>query len=85
MWPSLKTLQNILTISKAARVDVERYWSCLFAKALERCSVKVVVTNWGSGVGTSSAVWAGTLAAAPAAEEKKKEKKGETVEESDAA
>merc|ERR1712240_293230 len=64
------TGEKIQTILKAAGVDVEPYWPGLFAKALESCNVKDLITNVGSGV-------------AAAAEEKKEEKKEEPEEESD--
>merc|ERR1712040_81 len=65
------TGEKIQTILKAAGVDVEPYWPGLFAKALESCDVKDLITNVGSGVG-----------AAPA-EGKKEEKAEEPEEESD--
>merc|ERR1712076_185904 len=65
------TGEKIETILKAAGVEVEPYWPGLFAKALESCNVKDLITNVGSGVG-----------AAPAAE-KKEEKAEEPEEESD--
>jgi large subunit ribosomal protein LP1 len=70
---------------KAAGVDVEPYWPGLFAKALESCNVKDLITNVGSGVGAAPAAGAAAPAAggAPAAEEKKEEKKEEEEEVSD--
>ena len=70
---------------KAAGVDVEPYWPGLFAKALESCNVKDLITNVGSGVGAAPAAGGAAPAAggAPAAEEKKEEKKEEPEEESD--
>ena len=69
---------------KAAGVDVEPYWPGLFAKALESCNVKDLITNVGSGVGAAPAGGAAPAAggAAPA-EEKKEEKVEEPEEESD--
>ena len=69
---------------KAAGVDVEPYWPGLFAKALESCNVKDLITNVGSGVGAAPAGGAAPAAggAAPA-EEKKEEKAEEPEEESD--
>merc|ERR1711989_36991 len=72
------TGEKIQTILKAAGVDVEPYWPGLFAKALESCNVKDLITNVGSGVGAAPAAGG----AAPA-EEKKEEKKEEPEEESD--
>ena len=54
------TGEKILTILKAAKVDVEPYWPGLFAKALEGVNVKDLLSNVGSGVGA-----AGPAAAAP--------------------
>merc|ERR1712080_399802 len=77
--------KKIQTILKAAGVDVEPYWPGLFAKALESCNVKDLITNVGSGVGAAPAAGGAAPAAggAPAAEEKKEEKKEEPEEESD--
>merc|ERR1711978_575393 len=72
------TGEKIQTILKAAGVDVEPYWPGLFAKALESCNVKDLITNVGSGVGAAPAA-----GGAAAAEEKKEEKKEEPEEESD--
>merc|ERR1711881_459343 len=72
------TGEKIQTILKAAGVDVEPSWPGLFAKALESCNVKDLITNVGSGVGAAPAAGG----AAPA-EEKKEEKAEEPEEESD--
>uniref|UniRef100_A0A915M7K3 Large ribosomal subunit protein P1 n=1 Tax=Meloidogyne javanica TaxID=6303 RepID=A0A915M7K3_MELJA len=68
------TGEKILTILKAAGVEVEAFWAGLYAKALEGVDVKALISNIGSGIGSEKA-------AAPAAEEKKK--KEEPKEESD--
>ena len=70
---------------KAAGVDVEPYWPGLFAKALESCNIKDLITNVGSGVGAAPAAGGAAPAAggAPVVEEKKEEKKEEPEEESD--
>merc|ERR1712242_596894 len=69
--------EKIQTILKAAGVDVEPYWPGLFAKALESCNVKELITNVGSGVEAAPAAGGAAPAAggAAAAEEKKEEKK----------
>ena len=72
------TGEKILTILKAAKVDVEPYWPGLFAKALEGVNVKDLLSNVGSGVGA-----AGPATAAPAAAAAKEEKREEPEEESD--
>merc|ERR1712098_848223 len=38
-----------------AGVEVETYWPGLFAKALESCDLKSLITNVGSGVGAAPA------------------------------
>ena len=66
-------------------MEVEPYWPGLFAKALENCNVKELITNIGSGVGSgpaAAAPAAGDAAAAPAAD-KKEAKKEESEEEDD--
>uniref|UniRef100_A0A336KAW1 Large ribosomal subunit protein P1 n=1 Tax=Culicoides sonorensis TaxID=179676 RepID=A0A336KAW1_CULSO len=80
------TGEKIQTILKAANVDVEPYWPGLFAKALEGCKVKDLITNIGSGVGAAGPATGAAPAAAGAAapEAKKEEKKKESEpEESD--
>merc|ERR1719336_1794555 len=73
------TAEKLSTIMKAAGVDFEPYWPGLFAKALEGCDLKELITNVGSGVGAAPAAGG----AAAAAEEKKEEKKEESEEEED--
>jgi large subunit ribosomal protein LP1 len=66
---------------KAANVEVEPYWPGLFAKALESCNVKELITNIGSGVGAAPAATAApaaAAAAAPAAAKKVEEEKEES-------
>merc|ERR1711874_414614 len=79
------TGEKLQTILKAAGVDVEPYWPGLFAKALESCNVKDLITNVGSGVGAAPAAGGAAPAAGGAApaEEKKEEKAEEPEEESD--
>merc|ERR1712004_102023 len=79
------TAEKIQTILKAAKVDDEPFWPGLFAKCLESCNIKDLISNVGSGVGSAPAAGAAAAggAAAPAAEEKKEEKKEEPEEESD--
>merc|ERR1711890_93992 len=78
------TPEKITTILKAAGVEVEPYWPGLFAKALESCNVKALITNVGSGVGAAP-VAAGDVPVAGGAPpaEAKEEKKEEPEEESD--
>merc|ERR1712062_365432 len=79
MMMLLSQPKKIQTILKAAKVEVEPFWPGLFAKCLESCNIKDLISNVGSGVGSAPAAGA----AAPAAEEKKEEKKEEPEEESD--
>ncbi len=51
---TLSQAEKILTILKAASIDVEPYWPGLFAKAVEGINVKDLITNVGSGVGAAA-------------------------------
>ncbi|XP_014499178.1 60S acidic ribosomal protein P1-3-like [Vigna radiata var. radiata] len=81
------TADNITTLLKTAKVQVESYWPTLFAKLAEKKNLGDLIAN-AAGGGAPVAVAAapvaaaggGAAAAAPAAEEKKKE---EPEEESD--
>ena len=77
--------EKLTTILKAAKVDVEPYWPGLFAKALESCNVKELITNVGSGAGAAPAAApaAGGAPAAAGDAPKKEEKKEESEEEDD--
>ncbi|CAL1289674.1 unnamed protein product [Larinioides sclopetarius] len=78
------TPEKIITILKAAKVEVESYWPGLFARCLEGVNVKQLITN----VGAASVAPAAS-AAAPAGgdaggkKEEKTEKKEESEEEED--
>merc|ERR1712228_42042 len=61
------TPEKITTILKAAGVEVEPYWPGLFAKALESCDLKSLITPVGSGVGAAPAGGAAAPAAGGAA------------------
>merc|ERR1711972_68055 len=74
------TPEKISTILKAAGVEVEPYWPGLFAKALESCDLKKLITTVGSGVGAAPA---GGAAAAPAAEGAPAKKEESEEEEDD--
>ncbi|XP_022647013.1 60S acidic ribosomal protein P1-like [Varroa jacobsoni] len=81
------TAEKINSILKAANVSVEPYWPTLFAKALEGCDLKALITNVGSGVGAAPAGVTAT-AAPPAAgdapaDAKKEEKEEEEDEDED--
>merc|ERR1711936_1310388 len=80
------TGEKIETILKAAGVEVEPYWPGLFAKALESCDLKTLITTVGSGVGSAPAAGAAPAAAggaAPAAEEAPAKKEESEEEEDD--
>merc|ERR1712071_530561 len=80
------TPEKLNTILKAAGVEVEPYWPGLFAKALESCDLKTLITTVGSGVGSAPAGGAAAPAAggaAPAAEAAAPAKKEESEEEED--
>ncbi len=64
---------------------MEPYWPGLFAKALESCDVKELITNIGSGVGSAPAAAAPAGGDAPSGGDapKKEEKKEESEEEDD--
>merc|ERR1712062_525922 len=76
------TPEKITTILKAAGVDVEPYWPGLFAKALESCDLKTLITTVGSGVGSAPAAGAAPVAA-PAAEAAPAKKEESEEEEDD--
>ena len=80
------TPEKLATIIKAAGVDVEPYWPGLFAKALESCDLKTLITSVGSGVGAAPAAGGAAPAAggaAPAAEAAPAKKEEEPEEEED--
>merc|ERR1712176_1626933 len=79
------TADRITSILKAAGVDFEPYWPGLFAKALESCDLKDLITKIGSGAGAAPAAGGAAPAAGGAApaEEKKKEPEPEEEEEDD--
>ena len=45
------TEEKIKTILTAAGIEVEPYWPGLFAKALQNCNVKDLITNINFGIG----------------------------------
>merc|ERR1711973_1058921 len=78
------TADRLTSILKAAGVEFEPYWPGLFAKALESCDLKDLITKIGSGVGAAPAAGGAAPAAGAApAEEKKKEPEPEEEEEDD--
>ncbi|EEB08848.1 60S acidic ribosomal protein P1 [Schizosaccharomyces japonicus yFS275] len=77
------TSDKLLTLTKAANVEVEPIWASIFAKALEGKDLKELLLNIGSGAGAAAPAAGAPAAAAgeAAAEEAKEEAKEE--EESD--
>ncbi|XP_004494866.1 large ribosomal subunit protein P1z-like [Cicer arietinum] len=81
------TADNITTLLKSAKVEVESFWPSLFAKLAEKKNIRDLISSAAGGgapvtVAAAPVAAAGgaAAAAAPAAEEKKKE---EPAEESD--
>ncbi|KAF2359120.1 Ribosomal protein L12 family [Trinorchestia longiramus] len=74
---------TIVSLLKAANVNVEPYWPGLFAKATAGLDLKTLVTNIGAGVGTGGGGGGGGAPAAdaPAAAAPVVEKKVEEPEE----
>jgi large subunit ribosomal protein LP1 len=78
--------EKIVTLTRAADIDLEPIWATLLAKALEGKNVKDLLLNVGSGGGApaAGAVPAAVAAGgAPAEAPKEEEKKPEKEEESD--
>merc|ERR1719394_1545323 len=77
------TPEKISTILKAAGVEFEPYWPGIFAKALESCDLKDLITKIGSGAAPAAGGAAPAAGGAAPAEEKKKEPEPEEEEEDD--
>ena len=79
------TADKLSTILKAANVEIEPFWTGLFAKALTGIDVKDLISNVGASAGAAPAAGSAAPAAGGAApaEEKKEEKKEESEDESD--
>ncbi|KAJ7717728.1 60S acidic ribosomal protein P1 [Mycena maculata] len=81
------TSDKIVTLTTAAKVELEPIWATLLAKALSGKNVKELLSNVGSGGGApavgGSAAPAAAGGAAAAAEAPKAEEKEEEKEESD--
>ncbi|XP_058740670.1 large ribosomal subunit protein P1-like [Vicia villosa] len=78
------TADNITTLLKSAKVEVESYWPSLFVKLAEKKNIKDLIAS-AAGAGAPGAVAAtplaasgGGAAAAPVVEEKKEEPKEES-------
>ncbi|KAI7837169.1 hypothetical protein COHA_008963 [Chlorella ohadii] len=77
------TPENIVTLTKAAGIEVEPYWPALFAKLIEKKSVEDFIVNVGAGGGAPAAAAAAPAAGGAAAAEEKKEEKVEEEEDED--
>merc|ERR1711931_526427 len=76
------TSEKIVTMLKAANVEIEPYWPSLFAKATNGLDLKSVCTNISAGGGVGApAASSGGAAATEAAEEAPAAKKEESEEE----
>nr|CAA80880.2 ribosomal protein A1 [Schizosaccharomyces pombe] len=71
---------KLLSLTKAANVDVEPIWATIFAKALEGKDLKELLLNIGSGAGAAP-VAGGAGAPAAADGERPAEEKEEAKEE----
>uniref|UniRef100_A0A8D1FLH1 Large ribosomal subunit protein P1 n=1 Tax=Sus scrofa TaxID=9823 RepID=A0A8D1FLH1_PIG len=76
------TEDKINALIKAAGVNVEPFWSGLFAKALANVNIRSLICNVGAG-GPAPAAGAAPAGGPAPAEEKKVEAKKEESEESD--
>ncbi|WBW73554.1 ribosomal protein P1 Rpp101 [Schizosaccharomyces osmophilus] len=75
------TSDKLLSLTKAANVEVEPIWATIFAKALEGKDLKELLLNIGSGAGAAPVAAPAPAAGEAPAAEKKEEAKAE--EESD--
>lgn len=69
---------KIVTLTQAAKVEVEPIWATLLAKALDGKDIKDLLTNVGGGGAPAAGAAAGGAAEAAPAEEKKEEAKEES-------
>ncbi|KAI9139177.1 60s acidic ribosomal protein-domain-containing protein [Paraphysoderma sedebokerense] len=77
------TADKLMTLCKAANVEVEPIWPSLFAKALEGKSVGDLIMNVGSGPAVAAGGAAPAAAGAGGAAAEAEEAKEEVAEESD--
>jgi len=82
------TADNITTLLKSAKVDVESFWPALFAKLAEKKNIRDLIASAAGGGAPGAAVAAAPVAAsgggggaAPAAAEKKPEPEEEESDE----
>ncbi|KAK9469050.1 ribosomal protein 60S [Lipomyces arxii] len=77
------TSDKLISLTKAAGVEVEPIWASLFAKALEGKDVKDLLTNVGSVGSAPAAAVSGGAAAEATEEAAEEEAPAEEKEESD--
>jgi large subunit ribosomal protein LP1 len=73
---------NLLALTKAANVEVDKIYADLFSKALEGQDIKALLTNFSAGAAAAPSV-GGAVAGGAAAEEAAEEPEEEAKEESD--
>jgi len=88
MSSSDSSLASSISLTSAAKVDIEPIWATLLAKALDGKDVKALLTNVGAGGapaagGAVAAASGGAAAAEAEPEAAKEEEKEEAKEESD--
>ncbi|EPY52542.1 60S acidic ribosomal protein Rpp1-1 [Schizosaccharomyces cryophilus OY26] len=77
------TSDKLLSLTKAANVEVEPIWASIFAKALEGKDLKELLLNIGSGAGAAPVAAGGAPAAAGEAPAEEKKEEAKVEEESD--
>ncbi|SCV05066.1 LANO_0G17722g1_1 [Lachancea nothofagi CBS 11611] len=75
--------EKLLTLTSAAKVDVEGIWADIFAKALDTQDLKSLLVNFAAGGAAAAPVAGGAAAAAGGDEAAAEEKEEEAKEESD--
>jgi len=75
--------ENLLTLTSAAKVSVDKIWADLYAKALETQNIKELLTNISTGASAGAAAAAPGASSAAAEEAAPEEKEEEAKEESD--
>ncbi|CCE93685.1 ribosomal protein P1 TDEL_0G03180 [Torulaspora delbrueckii] len=76
------TSEKLLTLTEAAKVQVEGIWADIFTKALDGQNLKDLLVNFSAGASAPAAAVGGAAAGA-AAGEAEEEKEEEAKEESD--
>ncbi|KAL6944582.1 ribosomal protein P1A [Hanseniaspora osmophila] len=74
---------NLLSLTKAANIEVEGIWADIFSKALESQNIKDLLVNFSAGAAPAGAAAGGAAAGGAAAAEEEAEEEEEAKEESD--